>query len=259
MFLLSCAFRTIEIGKASRAWRKVKDFLEFHRSLFILYTRAIILFRKLYLFSQLPFHLERRRTLKIRYSSNGVQCCRMKIETLNSEVPNWSSSIRNVNLNSKAKKRKERKIFERTWRGRSSIFKLKNRTMANVGPNFSNSDDLFLLDHSNWLRTVNVKAPIILRIESSVCIDLWSKEFPFKDTEKPRHWREKERYRPNRYEDRNLIHERRVCFIIKDNTICRNTEDLPRPASLQIVLQNPFNFALLSVHLCLPQPFDLID
>lgn len=31
----------------------------------------------------------------------------MKIETLNSEVPNWSSSIRNVNLNSKAKKKKK--------------------------------------------------------------------------------------------------------------------------------------------------------
>lgn len=88
MFLLSCAFRTIEIGKVSRAWRKVRGFLKFHRSSFLLYTRVIILFKKLYLFSQLPFHLERKRTLKIRYSSNGFQCRRMKIETLNSEVPN---------------------------------------------------------------------------------------------------------------------------------------------------------------------------
>lgn len=39
----------------------------------------------------------------------------MKIETLNSEVPNWSSSIRNVNLNSKAKKKKKKEGKEDIW------------------------------------------------------------------------------------------------------------------------------------------------
>lgn len=39
----------------------------------------------------------------------------MKIETLNSEVPNWSSSIRNVNLNSKGKKKKEKEGKEDIW------------------------------------------------------------------------------------------------------------------------------------------------
>ena len=109
MFLLSCAFRTIEIGKASRAWRRVRGFLEFHRSSFLLYTRVIILFRKLYLFSQLPFHLQRKRTLKIRYIvpiSIGY-CRRMKIETLNSKVQRL-----NLNSNAKRKKRKGRYLNE---------------------------------------------------------------------------------------------------------------------------------------------------
>lgn len=102
----------------------------------------------------------------------------------------------------------------------------------------------------SWLQYQISQCPIVHRMESSGCIDVSNKESPLKrNLHEETTTIERRRPRAGRYGERNLILERRVCFIIRDNAICRNTEDLPVARISTNRFTEAIQFCSLAAHL----------